>query len=363
MKLYEYEGKELFKKYNIPVPKGTVVSRGEEVPDGGGSVFLKAQVKSGDRKKEGGIVEAKNHAAAMKGVRELLDKKIKEERVEKVLVEERVDAAEEYYVSFSYDSDYRAPVLSVSTTGGSGIAKAHIVPIDMLWGVPSFFVREALAAAGFPKEDITGVSRVVVNLYNLFIKEYALLAEINPLFKTKDGAFIAGDAKIIVDDEKYYSGERRFLDMDGDIAILASGGGASLLNMDALLRYGGRPANYTEYSGNPKGEVVKELTKRVLSRPGLRGCWVVGGTANFTDIYETLKGFLEGVREVTPKPHYPIVIRRDGPRRAEAFAMLKEVGEKEGYDFHLFGSDTAMADTAKIIVQEAYGRKILRKKK
>ncbi|MDP3771963.1 MAG: ATP citrate lyase citrate-binding domain-containing protein [bacterium] len=357
MKLYEYEGKELFKKYNIPVPKGVVVSRGEEVPDGDEPVFLKAQVKSGDRKKEGGILEAKNHAAAMKGAWELLDKKIKGEQVEKVLVEERVDAAKEYYVSFSYDSDYRAPVLSVSTKGGSGIAKAHIVPVDMLWGVPNFFLRDALTAAGFPQEDIAGVSRVAQSSYSLFIKEYALLAEMNPLFKTKDGAFVAGDAKIILDDEKYNPGERRFLDMDGDIAVLASGGGASLLNMDALLRCGGRPANYTEYSGNPKSDVVKELTKRVLSRPGLKGCWVVGGTANFTDIYETLKGFLDGLRGVTPKPNYPIVIRRDGPRRAEAFAMLKEVSEKEGYDFHLFGSDTAMADTAKIMVREAYGKK------
>ena len=171
--------------------------------------------------------------------------------------------------------------------------KAHISPVDMLWGVPNFFLRDTLTAAGFPREDITGMSRIVRDLYDLFTKEYALLAEINPLFKTKDGMFIAGDAKIILDDEKYNPGERRFLEMDGDIAVLASGGGASLLNMDALLWYGGKPANYTEYSGNPKGEVVKKLTKRVLGRPGLKGCWVVGGTANFTDIYETLKGFLD----------------------------------------------------------------------
>src|SRR5690606_16219520 len=114
---------------------------------------------------------------------------------------------------------------------------------------------------------------------------------------------------------------------------------------------GGRPANYTEYSGNPPREVVAELTKRVLSRNGLKGCWVVGGTANFTDIFETLSGFIDGLRSIKPKPTYPIVIRRDGPRQEEAWAMLKKIGEKEGYDFHLFGRETDMAESARIMAR------------
>ena len=161
-----------------------------------------------------------------------------------------------------------------------------------------------------------------------------------------------------MDDEKLNPGERRFIELGGDIAILASGGGASLLNIDALLRFGGKPANYTEYSGNPPAELVKELTKRVLSASwrtkGLKGCWVIGGTANFTDIYETMRGFIEGLREIKPKPKYPIVIRRDGPRQEEAFLMLRELAQKEGFDFHLFGSETSMAESARIMVRNAY---------
>ncbi|MBI3420996.1 MAG: hypothetical protein HY006_02935 [Candidatus Sungbacteria bacterium] len=360
MKLYEFEGKELFRMYGIPTPDGVIVGSAGEMPAKVRHAMVKAQVKSGDRKRTGGIVAAATRPAAMAAFSRLLGKKIKGEIVEKVLVEKRIAAAKEYYVSISYDSDHRAPVLALSPKGGSGITKAHTFPINMLWGVPLFVLRAALLTVGFPKEDITGMSRVIQNLYELFLKEYALLAEINPLFKTSDGAFIAGDAKVILDDEKVTPGERRILAMDGDIAVLASGGGASLLNIDALLSHGGRPANYTEYSGNPPSAAVKELTKRVLDRPGLKGCWVVGGTANFTDIFETLAGFLDGLREIVPKPKYPIVIRRDGPRQQEAFTMLREVGKKEGYDFHLFGSETPMADTARIMVEAAYDKNLRR---
>jgi succinyl-CoA synthetase beta subunit len=145
--------------------------------------------------------------------------------------------------------------------------------------------------------------------------------------------------------------------LDGDIAVIAAGGGGSVVNMDALIASNGKPANYTEHSGNPPREKLQKLTKIVLAKPDLKGCWFVGGTANFTDIYETLMGFVEGLREVKPKPNYPIVIRRGGPRDKEAFAALKEIGEKEGFDFHIYGRETPMTATAKIMVELAYGKK------
>lgn len=357
MKLYEHEGKELFRKYGIATPRGFVVRSAGELPADIQSVYVKAQVRSGDRQKAGGIIAAKNRETTEQALAKLLGKKMGIEVVEAALVEEAVHADKEYYVSFSYDSDTRSPVLSVSPKGGTGIARAHTVPIDLTWGVRSFLLRDALVGAKFPAEDVSGVSRVIEKLWELFTKEYALLAEINPLFKTRAGEFVAGDAKVILDDEKIKPSERRIIEMKGDIAILASGGGASMLNVDALMRAGGRPANYTEYSGNPPAHIVKELTKRVLSKPGLKGCWVVGAAANFTDIYATLSGFLDGLREVKPKPTYPIVIRRDGPRQKEAFAMLREACEKEGFDFHLYGSETPMIETAKTIARLAYQKK------
>lgn len=195
---------------------------------------------------------------------------------------------------------------------------------------------------------------VAQQLLELFKKENALLAEINPLFEMADGSFVAGDAKIILDDNVVNPAERPYLDLPGDIAILASGGGASLINLDALILAGGKPANYVEYSGNPPASVVEELTLKVLSKPGLKGCWTVGGTANFTDIFETMSGFVAGLRKVQPRPSYPIVIRRDGPRQKEAFEMLKQVAREEGLDFHIFGPETPMAESAKIVVQLAY---------
>lgn len=356
MRLREHEGKDLFKKYGIEIPRGIVISDPSHMPNYKGQTYVKVQVLSGDRKRAGGIIAATDSDEAKAAAKKLIGKIILKEKVEKVLVEDAIEHEREYYVSFSFDGAARGPVLALNGRGGSGIEKAQLAPVDLMWGLPDFFARDALRAAKFPKDDWNGLIHLIQKLWRLVTVEYALLAEINPLFKTKDNRFVAGDAKIILDDEKLNPNKKHYIEMDGDIAILASGGGASMLNMDALMRAGGRPANYTEYSGNPPADVVRDLTRRVLSKPGLKGCWVVGAAANFTDIYTTLSGFLEGLRTTTPKPTYPIVIRRDGPRRKEAFNMLREVDAKEGLDFHLFDSETPMIATAKIMVDLAYSR-------
>ena len=350
----EIEGKKLFEKYGIAIPQGILANGKERLAPLASPAVIKAQTLSGNRKKEGGIFFARDTRMAQRGIAKIIGKTISGEKVREVLVEEKISAVKEYYIGISYDTAERGPVLLLSPKGGSGVTKAKAIPIHFSLGVPPFFLRAALKEAGFSLDDASGIIPVIQKLWKLFLNEYALLAEINPLFKTKKGDFIAGDAKIILDDEKVKPGERRFIEMGGNIAILASGGGASLLNIDALMGHGGKPANYTEYSGNPKGEVVRELTKRVLNKEGLKGCWVVGGTANFTDIHETMKGFVEGLRQVTPKPSYPIVIRRDGPRQKEAFEMLSQAAKEEGYQFYLFGGETAMAQTARIMVKLAY---------
>lgn len=357
MKLYEYRGKEIFAAYGIPVPRGVLVHTAAQIPQNLEASVAKAQLLSGDRMRAGGILigttpeETKAYALALLGTT------IRNEVVESVLIEEKISATDEYYISISYSDDHGGPVLSLSAKGGTGTSEAYVHTIDITAGLSGDEIMRALSSAKFLPTDIDGVSDIAVRLWKLFIDEHAILAEINPLFKTHEGTFVAGDAKIILDDEAVQPGERRYIEMSGDIAILASGGGASMLNMDALLRAGGKPANYTEYSGNPPAEEVKQLTLRTLSRPGLRGCWVVGAAANFTDIHTTLSGLLEGLREVSPKPNYPIVIRRDGPRRDEAFAMLREAGAKEGFDFHLFDSETPMIETAKTMVALAYADK------
>ncbi len=350
MKLYEFQGKDLFVKYKIPIPRGILLEAPIKKMPFSFPCVLKAQILSGNRKKNGGILFETTKAKACFSVQTLLNKVINGERVKRVLVEEKLPIAAEYYLSFSYDTNTRWPALAVSISGGSGIVKAHVCPINPLQNLYPFQVREIIKEAGFPSGDIPAVSEIILKLWELFQKEYALLAEINPLIRIKSGEYFAADAKVILDNEKLKTNEKNIIDMDGDIAILASGGGASLLNIDSLLRAGGKPANYVEYSGNPSAQVVADLTERVLSKKGLKGCWVVGGIANFTDIFETMRGFTEGLSRIKPTIRYPIVIRRDGPRRKEAFEMLKKVAKEKRYDFHIYGSEVSMAESAKIIV-------------
>ena len=352
MNLTEIAGKALFSEYGIPIPKGKPVSRRVKKAPMPAPFILKSQVLSGDRKKKGGIAIVKSARQFPAASKRLFATAIDGARPDKLLAEELVPSQDEYYVSFSFDTAARTPALSLSASGGSGISRAKTTPIDLASPVSEFIWRDALLDADLPLDR--PLIKIVSLLWKIFTKEKLLLAEINPLFKLKDGDYIAGDAKIILDDNIINPGRHPFHELGGDIGIIASGGGASMINLDALINAGGRPANYIEYSGNPKAEVVTEVTKRVLSRPGLKGAWVVGGTANFTDNYETLRGFLQGLRQIRPKPEYPIVIRRDGPRRAEAFAMLAKAQREEAFNFHLFGPETPMAATAKIIVGLAY---------
>lgn len=357
MDCLEHEGKALFERYGIAIPRGAVLSDAETEIEifRTSPVVVKAQVHVGGRGRVGGIRVCASEHDARDVIRRYLGSTIAGEHVARVLIEEHISAIAEYYVSFSYDTATRSPALAVSARGGVGVVDATLISIDARIGITDAAIASCLAREALPMAHRAPVTEAIQKLWRCFDKERLLLAEVNPLFITHDGRCIAGDAKVVLDDDVVQPNERRFLSLGGDIAVLASGGGASLLNIDALLAHGGRPANYTEYSGNPSAEVVRELTVRVLSQSGIRGCWAVGGTANFTDIYETMCGFVDGLRRVTPKPTYPIVVRRDGPRQAEAFAMLREIAEREGYQLYMFGSETPMEESARLMVKLAYG--------
>ena len=348
MKLLEYQGKELLRRYGIAVPFARLITKDAraETP-----VFLpcvlKSQVPVSDRKKQGGILFASSNGEFASAQRELFEKRIGGFLPEALLVEERIAPQRELYVSISYGSE--GPLLALSGFGGSGITQAATFSVSVLSG-PTKEQRESMVA-GLNVRDTAASMSVIEQLWNLFVGENALLAEINPLFELPGGALIAGDAKIVLDDNVVAPGLHPFVELRGDIAIIASGGGASMLCLDMLMKEGGKPANYVEYSGNPPASVVEELTYKVLSRENVRGCWVVGGTANFTDLYETLSGFAAGLQRVLPKPTYPIVIRRDGPRRKEAFEMLATFKERENYNMHLYGPETSMADSARHLLR------------
>lgn len=382
MILFEYEGKELLKKVGINIPNSQLISSSDEKLNLNFPVVLKAQVLSGKRADAGGILFAENETEYSKQIKKLLGSVINKEKVEKVLVEEKAEIEKEYYVSISYDTETRGPVLTISESGGTGIEERGAEKYQ----VSSIKYQAGEDAVDFENGILDGIPAELINkMLKLFFEEDCLLLEINPLIKTKGGELVALDAKVKLDelaigrhpewkeyparsiagytptrheieakkiDETDYRGTAgsTYFDFDGDIAILASGGGASITAMDALNAVGGKPANFTEYSGNPPREKVEKLTQIVLDKPNLHGLWIVGALANFTDIYETLSGIIDALKKITPAPKYPIVIRRAGPRDDEAFKMLKEVG---GFDLHVYGEDTSIPESAEIITKLA----------
>lgn len=372
MILYEFEGKKLLSEFGIPIPKSQLLNSPGQPLEIAPPLVLKAQVLSGKRADAGGIVKV-TQGIIPDLIRDLFKKTINGEKVEKVLAEELVAFEEEFYISLSYDTNYRTSILTISEKGGTGVEEREV----KIYPINPLNIQDSLGAikSSIPYD-------LLLKIAQIFFEQDCLLLEINPLVELKNGKFIVLDAKIKLDDDAKnrheawnyptrgvpeYSPTQRelkakeidqgdyrgvagstYFDFDGDIAILASGGGASLTALDALLKVGGKPANYTEYGGNPPREKVEKLTQIVLSKDYLHGLWVVGAVANFTDVYETLSGFLEALRKITPKPKFPIVIRRGGPRDKEAFEMLRQVSD---FDLHLFGQETTITQSAKVMVE------------
>lgn len=380
MKLYEFEGHNILARVGIDSPFFVVCEDMDEVEQArkrlSFPIVAKVQVLSGKRGKGGGVKIVASDQELVDYCKKMFGSTFAGEDVRFISLAKKVNIEKELYATITYDTVLKIPFLLYSEEGGIDIEevknkspkKIKRIDIDPL--------------VGLVDKDTRAVSNdqllvdFLLRLWDVFAKYDCRLVEVNPIAKTKDG-YMAVDAKIILDDsglprqkdidvlpkgsagavptkreiearkidaEDYRgSAGSTFIEFDGDIAILASGGGASLLVMDAVVAAGGKCANYTEYSGNPPKEKVEKLTKIALDRGGLCGCLVAGAFANFTDIYETLSGFVQGLREVSPRVDYPIVIRRGGPKQKEAYEMLKKFAKKEGFDIHLFGPEVPIS--------------------
>lgn len=394
MNLYEFEGKNIFEKYGMKIPRGVVVRRSDDdsmnsqqmygdvyTSLGIKDVVVKAQVLSGKRGKGGGIKFASSSEEVQKACEEIFAMEIRGQYVAAIRIEEKLSIAEEHYLSITYDTNRKQPILIYSRDGGMDIedvAEEKIIKQNLDIRI----------------EQIESDIPYAQELWNCFLKEDSRVVEINPLVKTTSGEWIAADAKIAIDDDAFYrhSAEKmqgvvdwttleprtmmgrqptqrendakkidegeayyrgtagKYIEMDGDIAILFSGGGASIANMDALIKAGLTPANYTEYSGNPPREKVHALAKVVLSKPGLKGLWIAGGVANFTNVSETFQGIVDALDEL--KPTYPIVVRRAGPFEKEGMALMEECGKRNNLNMKLFGKETSMSETAAVLAEE-----------
>ena len=402
MKLYEFEGHNILARAGIDVPFFVVVNDLDEVKQARKRlkfpIVAKVQVLAGGRSKAGGVKICRNQKQLLAFARDMLSRDFLGETVRFILLAQKVKVENEYYFSVTYDTAKKIPFLMFSEAGGIEIEELQKkypdtvkrVDIDPIVGPKEKDLRRI-----FGKDS--QLCDLAMRLWDAFWRFDCRLVEVNPVALVStakahprgvqsrgqahpggDHRLVALDAKVILDDAglirhrdlavlpkgtisaiptdrelaarqidaQDYRGTAGSVFIEfagGDIAVLASGGGASLLLMDALIAAGGKPANYTEYSGNPPGEKVEKLTKVTLSREGLCGCLVAGAVANFTDIYETLSGFVRGLKSIKPQPTYPIVIRRGGPRQEQAYKMLEKVRVKDGFDIHLFGPETPIS--------------------
>lgn len=390
MYLTEGEGKTLFKEAGIPVPDFLFHQQEEPLPDNlSFPVMLKAQTLSGSRGKAGLIKEAADHQEAEQILKKMWKQQGPRRSFASVLIEPRIQSRREWYLSMTYDTLSRKPIIMLSRFGGMDIelvAKRQpeavfVFEASVSQKPTTQQLQSFLEQAELRPELTDKMISLMEALYDVFLAYDCELAEINPLFETETG-FVAGDAKVILDDTALFRHElpfprrigtrpltemeeqaraidarshrgvvgRTFIELDGNIAVLSSGGGASVTCLDALIHYGGRPANFAEYSGNPEREDVRDLTKLLLSKEGLVGLWVVGPTANFTDIFETIGGIVDALKEV--RPAFPIVIRRAGPNDDKARKLVESLKEETGLDISFFGEEVPMTETAKVLLDK-----------
>ncbi len=406
MRLYEFEGKQLFRHVGIPIPKGRYLSQSDwlngekdariaEVMDalGAGAWVVKAQVLAGKRGKMGGIRFVSGARALKTEIDRLMHARVSGQSVVGVLVEERVDIAEEHYLALTYDTVQRQPVLILGLHGGveieshalhrpEGIAQWRFTPDGV--GLQPWMARETAIQAGFSGAMLREIATMAVKLWHLLLQTDARLVEINPLVRTADNRLVAVDAAVILDDDglarhpelqfpprlssgrpltarelaareidagDYRGVAGKYVEMDGDIGMLTMGGGASITLMDAVIAYGGKPANYTEYGGNPPAEKVYRLTNIVATKPGLNGLLIAGGIANNTRIDVALSGIARALEEI--RPSYPIVLRQAGPGEEEGHRLMRALARRYRLDMSLYGAELPMTEAARIVVEKA----------
>ena len=357
MKLFEYQAKELFRKAGLATPRGVVVRRPEELERGleqvGCPCVVKAQVLSGGRGKAGLIRICSTEKTAMESATRLLASSA---GIPALLIEEAVDAARELYLSISVDPVMPGATLVSSPHGGVEIEHAsavspgtiHKEPVDLTRGLMSFQARNLAYAMGLDGEEAKSGARAARLLFEIFADNDAELAEINPLFLSRDGRIIAGDAKVIIDDNalprhpehgptrEHFDSDVEFeaaqegipyLEFEGDIALMCAGAGLTTTVYDLVHDAGGTVASYLEFGGPNYHKAVRamELSLKGRSRVILV---VTFGTIARADVMAA--GIVEAIHKL--KPDRPIVACIRGTNEEEAVEILKQAGLEPLFD-------------------------------
>lgn len=357
MDLFEYQGKQYFARYNIPVSDGGVaVTIDEAVYAAERAIYpvvVKAQVQVGGRGKAGGIKLANNADEVRLHAGNILGMNIKGHVVKRVWVEHASDIAEEYYASFSLDRAAKQHLLMLSAQGGveieevaakdlTAIVRLHINPID---GLNAEIARQAAIDAKIPDRAVDGVADILVKLYECFTKGDCDLAEINPLILKPTGEVHALDAKVSLDDNaafrhpewaEYSATEEldareklareknlQYIGLDGTVGIIANGAGLAMSTLDVVNQVGGTAANFLDIGGGANAELMTAALEVINSDAKVRSI-LINIFGGITRGDEVAKGIVEAIRRVQLRA--PIVIRLDGTNALEAHQILDNAG-------------------------------------
>jgi succinyl-CoA synthetase beta subunit len=365
VKIHEYQGKEIFRRFGLPTPRGIPAFSVDEAVKvaetiGGGVQVVKAQIHAGGRGKGGGVKLAKSSAEVRDLAEKILGMQLvthqtgpQGQKVRRLLIEAGADIAKELYVGMVVDRGTQRVVLMASSEGGMDIEevaaktpeKIHKVFIDPMQGLSDAEAHAVARKIGVPEGSLKEASQVLQGLYRAFDETDASLAEINPLIVTGDGRVIALDAKLNFDDNGLFRHpdivEMRDLDeedpaeveaskfdlsyisLDGDIGCLVNGAGLAMATMDTIKLYGGSPANFLDVGGGATAEKVTEAFKIMLRNPGLRAILVnIFGGIMKCDTIAT--GVVAAAREVKLK--VPLIVRMKGTNEELGKKILAESG-------------------------------------
>jgi succinyl-CoA synthetase beta subunit len=347
MKLFEYMAKEIFQEYGISVPRGKVARNPEEAAQVArqiGSVVVKSQILSGGRGKAGGIKFADTPEEAALAAQEILGTELKGYVVDTVLVEEKIKIDQELYLAITIDKAVRRPILIASAFGGMDIEdlpeeKLIKRNIDVSIGIKPYLARDIARRLGLSGEVAEQASKLIISLYRLFSEKDAELAEINPLV-ISGNTVLAADGKLTIDDEALFRVDQgiprveerterekkaadlgiSYVELDGNIAVMANGAGITMATLDILQHYGGRPANFMDAGGGAGIEpTAKALEILLSSNPKAVLVNIFGGITRCDDV---ARAFVQ-VKQSRGIP-VPLIIRLVGTNQEEGVRILQE---------------------------------------
>ncbi len=357
MKIHEYQAKELFAAYGIPVQDQAVVTEAEQAREAfnslGDFVVIKAQVLVGGRGKAGGVKLARSADEAVEAARTILGLTIKELPVEKVMIAPAADIKKEYYMGLTLDRAHKQYILMVSKAGGvdieelavqrpEEILRFHINPLD---GIDASALKACLEQAFETPQLLEQATDVVEKMYRLTVEKDCSLVEINPYALVDDSTLLALDAKVNFDDNALYKhpdveamknpeeysqdeidakeANLSFVSMDGEIGCIVNGAGLAMATMDIIKLYGGTPANFLDVGGSSNPEKVLNALRIITRNPRVKAILIniFGGITRCDDI---ANGILMAMKQIDIS--LPMVIRLIGTNEEEGRKLLADAG-------------------------------------